>query len=181
MNTLNVFPKTYRSISVLGLILSIFSNAIGNDQGGFGTHITYSMPHNLIGVSITSIRVSGFGFYYEFKAGIENPSVSQNRETFLNISGGFITRMKPNLFIFFGGGASWRIYSVPPGYIQQGIEDARLNLIGGIILMRKETSIFPGRFFRSRLSYQIGVDTQPFGVNIGFGLHFNLPFLKRSG
>jgi len=170
-----MFPRTYRSISVLGLILSIFSNAIGNDQGGFGSHITYSMPHNLIGVNIHSSWKNGFGFYYEFKAGIENPSVSQNRETFLNLSGGLLKRMRPNILTYFGVGASWRIYSDPPGSLRQAIDPARLNLSGGIIIIKQGSG-----FFHDLLSYQFGFDTRPLGISVGIGLHFNLPFLKRS-
>ncbi len=175
MNTLNVFPKTYRSISVLGLILSIFSSAIGNDQGGFGSHITYSIPHNLIGVSIYSKWKDGFGIYCELKQGLSGPSTAQDGETFLNISGGVLMKMKPNIYIYFGSGPSWRLYSDYPGSLQQAIDSAKLNLIGGIIVINKGQG-----FLRNLISFQVGVDTQPFGVNTGIGLHFNLPFLKRS-
>ena len=175
MNTLNVFPKTYRSISVLGLILSIFSNAIGNDQGGFGSHITYSMPNNLIGVSIYSKWKSGFGIYYELKAGLSGPSTAQDGETFLNISGGLLKRMRPNILAYFGVGKSWRIYSDPPGSLRHAIDPARLNLSGGIIIIKQGSG-----FLHDLLSYQFGFDARPLGVNVGIGLHFNLPFLKRS-
>ena len=155
-------------------MLLIISKADGNDQGGFGSHITYSMPHNLIGINIHSSWTNGFGFYYEIKQGLSGPSTAPHGENFLNISGGLLKRIKPNILIYYGGGVSWRIYSDPPGSVRQAIDPARLNLSGGIITVKKGSG-----FFHDLLSYQFGFDTRPFGVNFGVGLHFNLSFLKH--
>ena len=154
--------------------LSLVSFSPINGQGGFGSHITYSIPHNLIGFNIHSSWTNGFGFYYEVKGGLSGPSTAPNGETFLNLSGGLLKRMKPNTLIYFGGGVSRRLYSDPPGSVRQAIDPARLNLSGGIIIVKQGSG-----FLHDLLSYQIGFDTRPLGVGIGVGLHFNLQFLKR--
>lgn len=176
MHPLSAFSsKTCRFLYILVPMLLIISNAFGNDQGGFGSHITYSMPHNLIGINIHSSWTNGFGFYYEMKQSLSSPSTAPNGESFLNLSGGSLKRMKANILIYFGGGVSWRVYSDPPGSLQQAIDPARLNLSGGIIIVKQGS-----RFLHNLLSYQFGFDTRPLGVSIGVGFHFNRPFKKRS-
>ena len=155
-------------------MVSIMSKALGNDRGGFGSHVTYSMPHNLIGYNFHSSRTNGFGFYTEMKMSLSGPNTARNEQAFMNISGGLLKQMKPKIHVYFGGGGSWRLYLDPPGSGRQTLDPARLNLSGGIFIVQQGSGLLQELIF-----YQFGFDTRPLGVSMGVGLHLMQLILKR--
>ncbi|MEE9463984.1 MAG: hypothetical protein V3W14_00235, partial [Candidatus Neomarinimicrobiota bacterium] len=102
-----------------------------------------------------------------------NPKTRKSRETYAYGSAGLVMKMGPAVIIYLGAGPSWRGY-----YERRGggaVDAPKTNITGGVIVTNQGSSPM-----LRRLSYQVGIDTRPFGVNVGFGFHYNLPFRNRS-
>ena len=114
------------------------------------------------------------GYEFEVKGLLSKPKTRKSRETAVYASAGLVVQMVPAVIIYLGAGPSWR------GYYERGLGGAavdapKTNITGGVIVTNQGSSPM-----LRRLSYQVGIDTQPFGVNVGFGFHFTLPFQNRS-
>ena len=145
-------------------------------NGQIGHNFLYSVSHNIFGLNMYNVGASkmDWGFYFEVKGLFSNPKTRKSRETHAYASAGLVMQMGPAVIIYLGAGPSWR------GYYERGLGGAavdapKTNITGGVIVTNQGSSPM-----LRRLSYQVGIDTQPFGVNVGFGFHFTLPFQNRS-
>lgn len=157
---------------IFGCLLLLLSPV--NGQIGFNS--LYSVSHNIFGLNMYNVGDSkmDLGYYFEVKGLLSNPKTRKSRETTVYASAGLVMQMGPAAIIYLGAGPSWRGYY--EGGVGSSAADApRTNITGGVIVTNQGSSPL-----LHRLSYQVGIDTQPFGLNVGFGFHFNLPFQNRS-
>lgn len=170
-NHYGLLAKTVLSKRIIMLFaLFIVPASTANGQSEFGFNALYSISNNISGVSFHRIWANKIGIYGEIKGLLSNPWDSKNGEAFTFVSGGLVKQVGNKIITYLGAGASWRNYYVEKAGTRWGMVGSnKLNITGGIIGI----NLGAGSLL-NRLSYQIGIDSKPFGINVGIGLRFKL-------
>ncbi len=170
-NHYGLLMKTVLSKRIIMLFaLFIVPASTANGQSEFGFNALYSISNNISGVSFHRIWANQIGIYGEIKGILSNPWTSKKGEAFTFVTGGLVKQIGQNMMIYLGTGVSWRNYYEERAGVKWGmVSSNKLNITGGIIGI----NLGAGSIL-NRLSYQIGIDSKPFGINVGIGLRFKL-------